>query len=135
MHPLSIQRQLSKPYSPIGSPYLVHQKHTVPPLDIGNRVRTAIAVHNFRIAVFCYAKRGFSVDETDRSQTAVCLFLPRFSLGLNFYYSYASVNSKHQHPRPRATPGQPPGFCTLLLPRCWDLYLMTFPGGWVFAYP
>ena len=43
---------------------------------------------------------------------------------------YASVNSKHQHP-----PGRPPGFCTLLLPRGRDLYLMTFPGGRVFAYP
>ena len=27
------------------------------------------------------------------------------------------------------------GFCTLLLPRGRDLYLMTFPGGRVFAYP
>ena len=35
---------------------------------------------------------------------------------------YASVNSKHQH-RP------------LLLPRGRDLYLITFPGGRVFAYP
>ena len=25
-------------------------------------------------------------------------------------------------------PGRPPGFCTLLLPRGRDLYLMTFPG-------
>ena len=32
-------------------------------------------------------------------------------------------------------PGRPPGFCTLLLPRGRDLYLMTFPGGRVFAYP
>ena len=37
--------------------------------------------------------------------------------------SNASVNSKHQHPPPRATP-----FCTLLLPRGRDLYLTTFPG-------
>ena len=29
----------------------------------------------------------------------------------------------------------PPGFCTLLLPRGRDLYLMTFPRGRVFAYP
>ena len=34
-------------------------------------------------------------------------------------------------PPPRATPG----FCTLLLPRGRDLYLMTFPEGRVFAYP
>ena len=32
-------------------------------------------------------------------------------------------------------PGRPPGFCTLLLPRGRDLYLMTFAGGQVFAYP
>ena len=38
----------------------------------------------------------------------------------------ASVNSKHQHPLPPA--GASPGFCTLLLPRGQDLYLMTFPG-------
>ena len=46
------------------------------------------------------------------------------------YYCYASVNSMHQHP-----PGRPLGFCTLLLPRGRDLYLMTFPRGRVFAYP
>ena len=50
----------------------------------------------------------------------------------NPWLNYASVNSKHQHPPP---PGRPPGFCTLLLPRGQDLYLMTLPGGRVFAYP
>ena len=49
-----------------------------------------------------------------------------------FRLGYASVNSKHQHPPP---PGQPPGFCTLLLPRGRHLYLMTLPRGRVFAYP
>ena len=55
---------------------------TVPPLDIENRAEvrdrvrtaTAIAGHNFRIAVFCYAKRGSSADETNQIQIAVCLF-------------------------------------------------------------
>ena len=49
---------------------------TVPRPDIRNRVRTAtaIAVHNFRIAVFCYAQRSSSAEETNRVQTAVCLF-------------------------------------------------------------
>ena len=32
-------------------------------------------------------------------------------------------------------PGRPLGFCTPLLLRGRDLYLMTFPGGRVFAYP
>ena len=30
---------------------------------------------------------------------------------------------------PPPPPGRPPGFCTPLLPRGRDLYLMTFPGG------
>ena len=46
--------------------------------------------------------------------------------------SNASVNSMHQHHPP---PGKPPGFCTLLLLQGQDLYLMTLPGGRVFAYP
>ena len=37
--------------------------------------------------------------------------------------SYASVNSKHQHP-----PGQPPGFCTYFQPWSRDLYHLNFPG-------
>ena len=77
------------------TPYI----HTVPPPDIGNRVavkdrvRTAIAVavHNSKIVVFCYVQRGFSGEETNRVQTTVCLFSPRFSLCLNFYYSYSTV--------------------------------------------
>ena len=40
-----------------------------------------------------------------------------------------------QFQAPTSLLGQPPGFCTLLLPRGRDLYLMTFPGGRVFAYP
>ena len=40
--------------------------------------------------------------------------------------------SQFQEP---TSPGRAPGFCTLLLPRGRDLYLMTFPGGRVFAYP
>ena len=68
-------------------------RDAVPPLDIEYHVRTAtaIAVHNFRIAVFCYAQRSSSAEETNRVQTAVCLFSPRFSLGLNVYYSYSTV--------------------------------------------
>ena len=31
-------------------------------------------------------------------------------------------------PSTNIPPGRPPGFCTLLLPRGRDLYLMTFPG-------
>ena len=70
---------------------------TVPDLDIGNRVavedrvRTATAVHNLRIAVFCYTQSGSSAEETNRVQTVVSLFSPRFSLGLNLYYSYSTV--------------------------------------------
>ena len=42
------------------------------------------------------------------------------------------VDVMHQSiPNTNIPPGQPPGFCTLLLPRGWDLYLMTFPGAWV----
>ena len=40
-----------------------------------------------------------------------------------------------QFQAPASPHGRPPGFCTLLLPRGRDLYLMTFPGGRVFAYP
>ena len=43
----------------------------------------AVAVHNFRTAVFCYAKRESSAEETNRVQIAVCFFSPRFTLGLN----------------------------------------------------
>ena len=68
---------------------------TVPPPDIGNRVKTAtaiaVAIHNVRIAVFCYAQRSSSAEETNRVQTAVCLFSSRFALGLNFSYSYSAV--------------------------------------------
>ena len=75
------------------------QNVTVSPLDIGNPImvvdyiRTAIAVkvHNFRIGVFCYAKYSSSVEKTNRVRTAVCLFSQRFSLSLNFYYSYSAV--------------------------------------------
>ena len=57
------------------------------------RTATAVTVHNFRIAVFCYAKRGSSAEETNRVQIAVSLFSPRFKLGLNFSYtcSYSTV--------------------------------------------
>ena len=74
---------------------------TVPSPGIGNRVTvrdcvrtaTAIAVHSFRIAVFCYGKRSSSGEETNRVQIAVCLFSPQFKLGLNFSYtcSYSTV--------------------------------------------
>ena len=53
--------------------------------DIGNcvtvedRIRTAtaiaVAVHNFKIVVFCYAQRGPSAEETNQVQIAV---LPLF---------------------------------------------------------
>ena len=54
----------------------------VPHLAIGKRVavedhlRTSnvVAVHYFRIALFCYAQRGSSAKETNRVQTKVCLF-------------------------------------------------------------
>ena len=42
---------------------------------------------------------------------------------------YASVNSKHQHPPP------PTGVLHSTAAPGRDLYLMTFPGGRVFAYP
>ena len=70
---------------------------TVLPPDLGNRVRdhirTAIAVHNFRIAVFCHPKRGSSAEEINRVQVAVCLCSPRFTLSFNLSYtsSYGAV--------------------------------------------
>ena len=45
-------------------------------------------VQNFRIAVFCYAKRGSSAEETNRVQVAVLRFSLPFSLGLSFSYGY-----------------------------------------------
>ena len=74
---------------------------TVPPPDIGNpvmvrdRIRTAtvIAVNNFRIAVFCYVKCSSSAEETNRVQTVVYHFSPRFTLSLNLSYtcSYSTL--------------------------------------------
>ena len=56
------------------------------------------------------------------------------------YYLVADIDSDtlimHQSiPSTNISPRATPGFCTLLLPRGRDLYLMTFPGGRVFAYP
>ena len=58
------------------------------------------------------------------------------------YMAVANDNSSFMHQSipstnipPPPSPGQPPGFCTLLLPQGRDLYLMTFPGDRVFAYP
>ena len=71
---------------------LIFIEDTAPPMDTENHVavkdwiRTTVTVHNFRITVFCYAQHGSSAEETNRVQTAVCLFSLRFSLGLNFYY-------------------------------------------------
>ena len=75
------------------------KNNTVSPPDIWNRVAvedrvntaTPIAIHNFRIAVFSYAQRSSSAQETNQVQTAVCLFSPRFPLGLNFSYSYSTA--------------------------------------------
>ena len=51
-------------------------------------------------------------------------------------FRYCTMNLTHQSiSSTNIPPGQPPGFCTLLLPRGQDLYLMTFPWGCVFAYP
>ena len=70
---------------------------TVPPPDIGNRVavrdrvRTAIAVHNFRIVVFCYAKRGSSAEEnqptTDHGLPLFSAVHTRFELSYRCGYS------------------------------------------------
>ena len=62
----------------------------VPPPDIGNRVAVRDRV---RTAVFWYARRGSSAEETNRVQIAVCLFPLRFALGLNFSCtcSYSTV--------------------------------------------
>ena len=52
-----------------------------------------IAVHNFRIAVLCYAKHGYSAEETNQVQIMVYLFSPQFTVGLNLSYrcSYSTV--------------------------------------------
>ena len=49
---------------------------------------------------------------------------------MKFCY-YALVNSKHQ----QLPPGEPRGFALYCCSGAWDLYLMTFLGGRVFAYP
>ena len=68
---------------------------TIPPPGIGNCVRIAIAVavHHFRIAVFCYKKRCSSAEETNRVQISVYLCFSSVLLGLNFSYtcSYSKV--------------------------------------------
>ena len=51
-------------------------ENTVPPPDIGTTSR--FAVHNFRIAVFYYAKHGSSVEETDRCWPFLSAVLTRF---------------------------------------------------------
>ena len=68
---------------------LGHRNHVVGE----DRLKTAIAVavHNIRIGVFCYAQRSSLTEETNRVQIAVSLFSLWFSLDLNFSYSYSTV--------------------------------------------
>ena len=60
----------------------------------------------------------------------LCHIIFTFNEILNqFKVMHQSIPSDNISPPP-----PPPGFCTLLLPRGWDFYLMTFTEGRVFAY-
>ena len=63
------------------------------------------------------------VNEDKRSIRSVAKEAGICHVTLNRYIMHQSIPSTNIPP-----PGRPPGFCTLLLPRGRDLYLMTFPG-------
>ena len=77
---LNIKHKLSTEYFSRELIYSTATRHREP--RRGRRPRKNRDLHNFRIAVFCYTQRGSSAEETNRVQTAVWLFSPRFLLGL-----------------------------------------------------
>ena len=85
----------------------------------------AVVVHNFRIVVFCNAKRSSSAEESNQVQIAVCLFSLQFTLGLNFSYtcSYSTVQFRNSFTK--QFPDYFSSFAVLLLVLAHNVRLQT----------
>ena len=153
--PISVTKNISKPISKVQTDAFITENNYKPPGTYSNDQQRNRSFHKSNVASNDQSlNRKFDSKRYTPNSSQICLGFNRYSkpfctlentkckYGRQHKYSLctepscralnhnASVNSKHQHP-----PGRPPGFYTLLLPRGRDLYLMTFPGDRVFAYP